>query len=93
MDYKEEYERKLRDYRWRAVSYSIKNRDGFICNICTNVGGVLNTHHKVYTTKDPWDEDWSNLITLCEDCHVWTHSYQNETGLNFYYDEWVDKST
>jgi len=36
-------------------------------------------HHIIYNDKiEPWEYDYIDLITLCEDCHkIWYHVYYN----------------
>ena len=84
------YKKKLTDPKWKKKSKWIKKRDYYTCNVCGNKQGLLNVHHIIYTTPDPWNEDDWNLITLCIDCHQSVHDYQNDTGLNFYTNERMD---
>jgi hypothetical protein len=73
-----EFELKTQDYRktkeykeWRA---NVFERDGFKCQICGQVGGVLNAHHiKEFSKYPDLRYEVNNGITLCEDCHKNLH--------------------
>lgn len=60
--------RKTEEYKtWRAKVF---DRDGFKCQICGKVGGVLNAHHIKEFSKHPeLRYEIDNGITLCESCH------------------------
>ena len=41
------------------------------CQLC-NKSGELNVHHRTYERRG--EESYSDLITLCEDCHTLFHN-------------------
>lgn len=56
---------------WRLLVFQ---RDGFRCQVCERIGGILNAHHIL-----PFDKyltlrfEVTNGITLCENCHKLLH--------------------
>ena len=48
----------------------ILKRDGYKCTTCSNEE-ALHVHH---IDRDPTNNEPSNLITLCEDCHLKYHT-------------------
>ena len=54
---------KLRDEHLRRSKYR--------CQIC-NKNGKLNVHHRTYERRG--EEDYKDLVTLCEDCHTLFHN-------------------
>jgi len=64
-----DYSQKLKDPRWQKKRLKIFERDGWACRYCKNETKSLEVHHLRYTIPDPWDENDSNLVTLCDDCH------------------------
>ncbi len=60
---------------WRK---SVFERDLYTCQICSEVGGVLNADHiKPFSLFPELRLELSNGRTLCEDCHKKTKSYLN----------------
>ena len=51
---------------------SIRERDNYICNICSQYGNTV--HHIDYDKKNC---NPNNLITLCRSCHTKTNSNRN----------------
>lgn len=62
------YAEKLRDPRWQKRRLEILQRDDFTCRYCKDNETELHIHHLTYS-KNPWDTDEDNLITLCKHCH------------------------
>lgn len=52
---------------WKQISKSIKERDGFTCQVCGN-DDWLEVHHIIPRIMGGTDTD-DNLITLCKKCH------------------------
>ena len=48
-------------------------RDNWSCCGEGEHEGMLNVHHRTYTTSEPWNEPNENLITLCEKHHKAEH--------------------
>ena len=73
---------------WRLEVYQ---RDGFTCQKCGKVGGVLNAHHiEGYANNPELRTELSNGITLCKDCHGdyhHLHGYKNATREMF--EKWM----
>jgi len=65
------YAEKLRNPKWQRKRLSIMKRDKFKCKKCGDEETMLNVHHKIYKKgADPWDYDNTELVTICEHCHV-----------------------
>lgn len=70
------------DYNWnKHLKQSIRKRDNYICQVCFSpeIKKAHSVHHIDYDKKNSVE---SNLITLCESCHVKT---------NFNREEWVER--
>jgi phage terminase large subunit GpA-like protein len=69
MNYKEQ----LLSSEWKDKRIIILQRDNFECRTCGS-NKKLQVHHKSYTkSKMAWEYKNSNLITLCESCHIKIH--------------------
>jgi|LSQX01.1.fsa_nt_gb hypothetical protein len=70
MDNEKTYYEKLKDPRWQKKRLAIMQRDEFRCCFCGEDKITLNVHHIEYSkTRNPWDTEDNNLVTLCENCH------------------------
>lgn len=49
--------------------YYVFARDNYTCQVCKKKGGILCTHHIVYTSEGGTDRA-DNLITVCTGCHT-----------------------
>jgi len=65
---------KRKDYppEWRQIALRIKNKANWKCQICGTApsnkqGKTLGVHHK---DGDPINNNDSNLIALCQPCHL-----------------------
>ena len=57
--------------RWRRDVFV---RDGFQCQICNKIGGMLNAHHiKPFSKYKELRFDVDNGITVCVECHKDIH--------------------
>ena len=67
---------------WRTKVFK---RDGYICQICGQLGGKLNAHHIEPFAKFPELRfEVSNGMTLCNKCHINEHRRLNsERGNNW----------
>lgn len=69
---------------WRRLVQSTYRRDGFLCQRCGTPKIRSVKFHAHHIT--PWADceslrlELDNLITLCQDCHLWVHSLENEGG-------------
>ena len=76
-------------YEWTdTLRKSIRERDGFICQICgvheEELGGrmkVLDVHHIDY---DKHNMNPKNLIALCRNCHTKTN-FNREYWINYFF--------
>lgn len=74
------YAEKLKDPRWQKKRLQILTRDKWRCRLCGDHKTTLHIHHKRYIDgKDPWDYIKSDLVTVCEHCHLElsTEEYKN----------------
>ncbi len=63
----------LKALEWRMAVYE---RDGFKCQCCSKVGGILNAHHILAWAKYPDKRyDIDNGVTLCKECHHKVHGW------------------
>lgn len=67
------YSDKLQDPRWQEIRDRILLRDWNECQRCESTEN-LHVHHKCYVVgKEPWEYNYSQLITLCKNCHESAH--------------------
>ena len=79
------YSEKLKHPKWQRKRLEIMQRDGFKCKLCQDDETTLHVHHLSYS-KEPWDTDQHDLVTLCENCHTQVESVKKENP-DFIYDE------
>ena len=67
---REAYRQKLKDPRWQKKRLEVFQRDNFTCCYCGDWEETLHVHHLRYHKGfEPWDYDFSDLLTVCETCH------------------------
>ncbi len=66
------YTEKLKDPRWQKKRLEVLERDNFTCRACGETEKTLHVHHLAYS-KEPWDVNMDDLLTLCEYCHNVAH--------------------
>ena len=67
---REAYRQKLKDPRWQKKRLEVFQRDNFTCCYCGEWEETLHVHHLRYRKGfEPWDYDFSDLLTVCETCH------------------------
>lgn len=65
------YKEQLLNPRWQKKRLEIMKRDKFSCKICKDQETTLHIHHKIYKNNlSPWEYENSELVTLCEHCHL-----------------------
>lgn len=63
---------------WKNISFEVKSRAGFKCQLCGK-GGSLNVHHRDYSIHGDELHNISDLTCLCADCHAKIHGkYKKE---------------
>lgn len=65
------YKEYLQTEHWKDLRKRMMNRANYSCGMCNSKNVILHVHHKSY--KNLGDEDYSDLIVLCEDCHYKFH--------------------
>lgn len=67
---KKQYFDQIKSPKWQKRRLEILSRDGFKCTSCSETNDQLHIHHLKYDfTKNIWDYEDEDLITLCEICH------------------------
>ena len=84
---KRDYKKYLQSSRWKKLSYYVKKRAGFRCQVCGG-GGPLNAHHRSYKRLGMRGEE-NDLIAVCERCHALIHSGLHHTKHSIKLDEAV----
>ena len=76
------YSEKLRDRRWQALAARVKEKANWKCedpDCKSPPESNLQVHHVVYVSGfEPWDYDESMLIALCQHCHEYRQTLDNE---------------
>ncbi len=62
------YSNKLKNPKWQKRRLEIMQRDNFECKCCLSTTTELNVHHFNYS-KEPWESEDFELITICNNCH------------------------
>jgi len=67
----------MKSDKWKHFSKIVKERDGNRCRMCDS-SSILEVHHRNYDSLYKEDEnDFSDLITLCRNCHNQHHALRN----------------
>lgn len=69
---KKEYQKLLRDKRWKERRIEILERDSYKCIKCGSSENLI-VHHKFYEEKAPWEYSDEQLETVCKSCHKEHH--------------------
>jgi len=71
---KQNYYAYINSQDWKDKSERAKKRAGYRCQLCNSPQGEvkLNTHHRTYERLG--NEQYSDLIVLCQDCHNKFHN-------------------
>jgi len=65
---------KYRHPKWQQKRLEVMKDAGFACERCLEDDETLNVHHIYYIKgRDPWEYDSSELVCLCESCHLDIH--------------------
>ena len=77
------YDKLLKDPRWRLKRRVILKRDNYTCVKCGSKE-TLCAHHTYYYKKptNPWEYPDDCLITLCETCHNNWHKHNESIYLD-----------
>ncbi|MCX6558684.1 MAG: HNH endonuclease [Candidatus Aminicenantes bacterium] len=59
---------------WEEVSRAVRERDDYHCKSCGTEYQVLHVHHVIPLSRGG-SNNISNLITLCEKCHINKHPH------------------
>ena len=59
---------------WEEIRIRILKRDSFTCCNCGDADTILHVHHVVPLSSGGTSTD-SNLISLCENCHISVHAH------------------
>lgn len=65
--------RRSDDGTWRRTARKVYDRDGYVCQKCSE-NGELHAHHITPVSNGGAKYNMNNLITLCKDCHGEVHS-------------------
>jgi len=65
------YAEYLKTDHWKGVSDLARKRARYQCELCKGRKGKLHVHHKTYANLG--DEQYGDLIVLCETCHRKQH--------------------
>lgn len=64
----------LQTPEWKETRKRALKRAKFSCQLCNETNKVLNVHHRTYERRG--NENNSDLIVLCEDCHKKHHNIE-----------------
>lgn len=68
------YDTYLQSDAWKAVSFAVKKRAGFRCQVC-NSQHDLQAHHRTYANRGNEMNHLDDLICLCRRCHGVFHGH------------------
>lgn len=71
-NHKSSYKKYLKSDRWRRIRGFMLEESKFCCQLCGTKNEILDVHHNNYTRVG--DEQLSDLIVLCRDCHFTFHN-------------------
>lgn len=66
------YSEYLSSERWRALSARVRETAKHRCQLCNKFEKPLHVHHRSYSTLGT-EEELSDLIALCAECHTNFH--------------------
>lgn len=65
-----DYLKQYKNPKWQKIRLEILQRDNFACQICGEDESELHVHHRNYIYgKNVWEYEYTDLITLCNECH------------------------
>jgi 5-methylcytosine-specific restriction endonuclease McrA len=71
-DYKENYKQYLETSHWKDVREDKLKEAKYRCQLCGSIDAELHVHHNTYERIG--NEEMSDLIVLCKDCHKKFHN-------------------
>lgn len=83
---------RLHRARWEATRKQVFQRDGYKCRLCGH-RGRLEAHHEPPMTAggDPYDID--GILTVCRNCHIDRHRYDNVSPERLAWIKFVEELT
>lgn len=72
-----ERQRVYKSQEWISIVKVVYQRDNYVCQRCGSPKHPHAHHIKAWANYPELRLDPDNLITLCEDCHLWVHSKEN----------------
>lgn len=75
---KQNYQEYLKSDHWQKTRNKMLEHYNHTCVICGKQER-LHVHHISYDRL--WQEDFDDLVVLCEDCHSWIHSLKGDVKL------------
>lgn len=70
------YSEYLQSDHWKGLRIKALKKSNFRCQLCNTKTKVLNVHHNTYERRG--EEELSDLIVLCEDCHKRHHGINEQ---------------
>lgn len=74
------YQVYLASPRWQKLSAAARKRADYRCQLCNTKDQQLHVHHRTYQHLGK-DEEWRDLVVLCERCHQlahWAHTHTEQ---------------
>ena len=82
--HKEEYDEYIASEEWYEKRQEVFAKQGYECKICGSIDN-LRVHHLNYDNLfHEEDNQYDDLIVLCDDCHKQLHSFLNDRKEHFY---------